>query len=112
MLRAAWGAARKLIDRKGTLSAETSSRKGAFLRRKCCRDLATEDCSNVFDTAVAIAQATIRFQRSHCGQLAPQTARRYELLSSLAHELEAGFPGCDDILIRSACAQLELEWDR
>lgn len=112
MLQAAWGAARNLVDRNGTVSAETTARKEAFLRRKCCRGLTTEDCSKSFDMAVAMAQTTIQFRRRHCGQLAPRTTRRYELLASLARELETGFTGCDDILIRSACAQLELEWDR
>lgn len=112
MLQAAWGAALKLVDDKGNVSEDASVRKGSFLRRTCCQALASEDCANAFDVAIGIAKATARFQRTRCGQLPPKTVRRYELLLSLARELAAEFPRCDDILIRFACGKLESAWDR
>ncbi len=112
MLDAAWIAARSLVDDRGDLRSDLNEAEKRFLKQKSCQSLAEEDCRAVFCTAVGIAQATTRFRRSHCGALPPKPAKRYELLLTLANELESSFPQCDAALIFAGCRQVEMYWDR
>lgn len=112
MLYAAWDAAMSLVDDRGNLRGDLGEAGTRFLKRKSCQGLGKDDCRTVFHTAVEIAQATTHFRRTKCGALQPKPARRYELLFSLATDLEARFPHSDPALIMAACRTLELRWDR
>ncbi len=84
-----------------------------FLNRKCCRDLADDDCRSVFHLAVQIARVATLFRRTRCGTLPPRkTAARYELLHCQASGLESAFPQADSVLILQSCKWVEGCWDR
>ena len=112
MLEAAWNAAMSLVDDKGDLRGDLADAEARFLKRKPCQALVEDDCKAAFHRAVEIAQVATRFRRSSCGTLPPKPARRYELLLSLARELESKFPGADQVLVMAGCRMLEVCWDR
>ncbi len=112
MLDAAWNAAMSAVDDRGNLRGDPGEAETRFLKRRSCQGLPEDDCRTVFHTAVEIAQAAIHFRRSNCGSLSPKPARRYELLLSLAKDLESRFPHSDGALIMAGCRMVELYWDR
>lgn len=112
MLEAAWNAAMSLVDEKGDLREDMDAAEARFLKRKPCLFLMKDDCRATFHRAVEIAQVATRFRRSNCGTLSPNPVRRYELLFSLATELESKFPGTDQLLVMAGCRMLEIYWDR
>jgi hypothetical protein len=112
MLNGAWNAAIRLINDRGDLRTDLQRAETRFLKLKCCLGLPEEDCRTAFHTAVKIAQETIRFRRSNCGESSPKPARRYELLHTLAEVLESRFPSEDAVLIEAGCKLLEMHWDR
>lgn len=112
MLDAAWNAAMSAVDDSGDLRSDLGEAETRFLKRKSCRGMHADDCRAVFHTAVEIAQAATHFRRSKCGSLPPKPARRYELLLSLAKDLESRFPHSDVALIMAGCRMVELYWDR
>lgn len=112
MLDGAWNAATTLLDDEGSLRCDLGEAEARFLRRKCCQNLAEDDCRTVFHTAVQVAQTAIQFRRSRCGTLPPKPSRRYELLLALAKELEARFPAADPFLLMAGCGLVEMYWDR
>lgn len=99
MVFGAWSAATALLDDKGSFRGELREAELRFVKRKCCQGLAEDDCRLVFNTAVHIAQAAISFRRTNCGARQPKPTRRYELLLSLAKEIEAEFPDSDPFLM-------------
>ena len=112
MLVSAWGAAIKLINSKGNLVEDPNVAEKKFLKRKSCSGLPSEDCLDAFRNSLEVAQAVRHFQYTRCGINPPKASRRYELLHTLAKELEIEFPSTDQLTILAGCSLLELEWDR
>ena len=112
MIQGAWNAAGAILDDKGDLSEAPEAAQAKFLRRKCCDGLAEDVCKRAFLNALEIAQAAERFRRSSCPQNGPKPSRRYELLLSLARQLEVAFPQAGLLHIMIACRGLEHRWDR
>ena len=112
MLDAAWNAATSLVDSKADLCDDLAEAETRFLKRKSCQGLAEEDCRAAFQTSVEIVRTVLLFRRANCGSLPPKPTRRYELLLSLAKELESKFPNSDTALTMAGCRMAELYWDR
>jgi len=112
MIEAAWQAATVVVDQQGGLVGDLATSEARLLSRKACRETDADDCRAVFRSAVQVAQASARFRRSRCGHSQPGAKQRYELLLTLATELESSYPQCDQLLILLACRRLEMEWDR
>lgn len=112
VLQSAWHAAHSVVDDRGNVPADLEVDEAKFVRRKHCRNLAKDDCLRYFYSAVSVLAAATRFRRSRCGTRSPGAAQRYDLLASLAKELESQFPQADRFLILAACRWVEMYWDR
>jgi hypothetical protein len=109
---ASWDAALSLVDYKGNMTEEFDEALKKFIKRKACKGVAQEYCKEKLQSAIHVAQCSIKFMRTKTGSLPPKPTRRYEILLNLAQVLEAECPEADASLHMTGCRYVELHWDR
>ena len=109
---AAWEAALSILDRNGEVIEEFESALERFIKRRACKEAPHAYCEEKLKAALSVAQCSVKFMRSKTGSLPPKPVHRYEILLTLAKELEIKCPKADASLHMTGCRYVELHWDR
>lgn len=112
MLEKAWVDTMEMLDDQGEVRNGVAEATAKFMKRKCCDGLPSEACAGAFNSALEIRKATIHFRRTKCPTNGPKASKQYELLHSLATELETRFPESEQLFVFKACQLIEMWWVR